>query len=277
VVFDLLSSEPLSASLDDVRGVSRGADARAIADVACGVHVDAARAPDALPFTDIFFTSDATSGKTRVQAASFEAELSHLGARRYAAAAQVAPGSDALIGMLRGVCAAIVHREGGLLLHAAGLELDGKAVLLVGPSGAGKSTALRLTSAGRCFAYDHVAVVRAGGSWFAWGLPGGTAPGAHEAHATVYPLAAVLRVRKVTGRRAAPGVQSLAGAQALFGLRESVECADRSAGAEDVYLHAVTELSSQVPSGAIETVLGCDNTAAIRGFLQRRRPERMAT
>lgn len=275
VVFDLLSAEPLIPGLSATRGLSRGADARTVADVACAVHVDAGRVWPSTPPSDIRFATDAASGKTQVRAATFEVELSQLGPGRYAAAAQVAPGVDALVGLLRGVAAAIVHREGGLLVHAAGLELDGAAVLLVGPSGAGKSTALRHSSAGSCFAFDHVALVRVTGQWFAWGLPGGTAPGAHDAFDAAYPLAGVLRVRKLT-TASAPRAGGLSGAQALFVLRESVECADQSAGAEDVYLHAVMELSSQVPVGAIETVLGCDNVQPIRGWLRRQR-ERAVT
>jgi hypothetical protein len=275
VVFDLLSAERLVPELAGVRGVSKGADARAVADVACAVHVDAGRAWPSMPPFDIRFATDGASGKTQVRAATFEVELTKLGPRRYAAAVQVAPGVDALIGVLRGVAAAIVHLEGGVLVHAAGLELDGEAILLVGPSGAGKSTAVRLTAEGRCFAFDHVALVRVGARWFAWALPGGTAPGAHEAESGVYAVAGVLRVRKLTAATA-PRAAGLAGAQALFVLRESVECADQSAGAEDVYLHAVMELSSQVPVGAIETVLGCDNASALRGWLRRQR-ERAVT
>ena len=64
-----------------------------------------------------------------------------------------------------------------------------------------------------------------------------------------------------------PGFQLLRGASALFALRESVEWADRSAGAEELYLRAVTDLSSQVRVAAIETVLGRDNLAVLRALM----------
>ena len=63
---------------------------------------------------------------------------------------------------------ALARRAGGLLVHAAAVERDGRAVLLLGHSGAGKTTAARLAGAGSVLA-DDVAVLTAStdedGSW----------------------------------------------------------------------------------------------------------------
>jgi hypothetical protein len=54
----------------------------------------------------------------------------------------------------------------------------------------------------------------------------------------------------------------------LFALRESVECADVSPGGEDVYLHAVTTLSTQLALGAIHTVLDQPHGGLLRVALR---------
>jgi hypothetical protein len=59
----------------------------------------------------------------------------------------------------------------------------------------------------------------------------------------------------------------------LFALRESVEWADASPGGEDVYLRAVTELSSATLVGSIETVLGRDAARSVLDLLSGRSGE----
>lgn len=265
VVFELLSAEPLPIDPAAARFFRVGADPRTVADVACAVRVDAGREwPSRIP-NEVVFSYDA-AGATRVHARTFEAELSRLGPGRYAAAATVAPGCEAVSDLLRGLAASMLHAEGGVVMHAAGLVLDGVALLLVGPSGAGKSTALRSTRGATCLADDHVALVPRPEGWFAWGLPGGTAAGIAPSDSSAYPLGAIVRVRR-GAPGSSPGFQLLRGASALFALRESVEWADRSAGAEELYLRAVTDLSSQVRVAAIETVLGRDNLAVLRALM----------
>jgi hypothetical protein len=63
----------------------------------------------------------------------------------------------------------LVHRamavqQGVIFVHAAGVELDGEAVLLVGPRGAGKTTlAVGLAARGYRFLGDEVGAIRFGG------------------------------------------------------------------------------------------------------------------
>ena len=268
VAFELLSPEPVAHDLigADQRFWQQGADPRVIADVVCAVHVDHGH-----DFGErgnaIAWQTDPANETTRVRARSLEVELSKVGERRYAAAARIAPVPEALVGLLRALAGAVTHREGGLMLHAAAVELDGQAVLFVGPSGAGKSTAARQSDGARCFAFDHVAIVPAEGGLLAWGLPGGTAARAPLASSVVYPVAAAFRVRKAPDL-AAPRVQWLSGVEALFAVRESVECADLTPGGEDVYLHAVTKLSAQLATGAIHTVLGQAHGGLLRVALR---------
>jgi hypothetical protein len=249
-----------------------GFDRRTVASVVCALHRDPTlpSGPAAAVLegnTVRLRAAEEAPEALRVEAPGLRAELQDLGARRYAVTAHIAPDDAAMLALLRGISAAIVHREGGLVLHAAGAELGGRAVLFVGPSGAGKSTALRQTEGARCFAYDHVALLPGpeGGSWLAWGLPGGTAPRAPAASGVVFPLAAVLRVRQA--RAGEPRFTPASGTEALFAVRESVECADDSVGGEDVYLRAVTELACQVTIGSLATVLGRPNDAALAELL----------
>lgn len=268
VVFELLGSDALAHDLAgaEQRFWQRGADPRAIADVACAVRVEAGEAFAAAD-NAIRGAIDPGTGRGVVHARSLHAEIAAVGARHYAVDARIGREPEALVGLLRALTAAIVQREGGLMLHCAAIELDGEALLLVGPSGAGKSTAARLADGARCFAYDHVALVPSAGRWLAWGLPGGTPAGAPLARGIVYPVAAVLRVRKSEPSHA-PRAQRLRGVQALFAVRESVECAEASAGAEDAYLHAVTKLSAQIAVGTLHSVLDRPHGAVLRAFLR---------
>jgi hypothetical protein len=250
------------------------AHALAIADVLCAVHEESAFVGQRPRENWVTFDRDHQgTGAIALRARSFAAEVTPAGPRRYAATARLGQGPDGLAGLLRGISAAVLHREGGLVMHAAALELDGRAVLFVGPSGAGKSTAVRLSEAGRCFAYDHVALVPSERGWYAWGLPGGTKADAPLAAQTLYPLAAVLRVRQAAFGE--PQLSRLSNAEALFSVRESVEWADSTTAGEESYLHAVTQLSSSVAIGAISTVLRRSNTAALRAFLAAHDRERL--
>jgi hypothetical protein len=277
VAFELLADEAgkrRSVPPDSVGFCIPGFDPRAVADVVCAVRSDASlplRSDIPVPSNAVHFEgSQSDGGPLVLRSSTLHAELEPVSPRRYAVTARVAPGSEGMLALLRGVSAAIVHREGGLVLHTAAVELDGQAVLFVGPSGAGKSTAVRLTQSGRCFAYDHAAVVPGPSGWLAWGLPGGSAVDAPLADGIVYPVAAVLRVQKAEG--GSTRVSRLSGAQALFALRESVEWAGDSPGAEDVYLRAVTELSSEITVGSIATVLGRSTDVALRQLLLGNRP-----
>jgi hypothetical protein len=235
------------------------AGAPVVAQVSCAVRRDPAL-PSSVAADQV--QRRPLPGAVEVSSRQMCARLERVAAGRYLATARVAPGEQALEALLRGLSAELVAAEGGLVLHASGLELDGAAVLFVGPSRAGKSTATVL--AGACFAYDHVAVVTVAGRPFAWGLPGGTRPAAPEADAAVLPLRAILRVRR---GGAQPELVDTDPVGALFVLRESVESADLSDAGEQARLRAITELAALAHVGEIRTVLGQPLTPLLRAAL----------
>ena len=68
----------------------------------------------------------------------------------------------------------LAHR-GEIVLHGAGLVVDGRAVVLAGTSGAGKTTSVRLWRryhrAARVLSDDRVVLRRRGGRWWVYGTP----------------------------------------------------------------------------------------------------------
>jgi hypothetical protein len=208
------------------------------------------------------------------------AELEADGPGRYIASVRIPPvsaddtdpqGPDAVV---LGLSAAILEREGGLSLHAAAIELDGQAVLFLGPSGAGKSTAARLSVGCRSFAFDRVNVApdntRPGG-YVAWSLPGGTRIAVPQSEHRRLPLAAILRVRQAQHNpHAAPRVEKLSAAKALFAVRESMWLSDLSPTAEENRIDAAALLRARVPVGEIHTVLGHSHTALLSSFVSER-------
>jgi hypothetical protein len=198
------------------------------------------------------------------------AELEADGPGRYVASVRMAPlrpddsepqGPDAVV---LGLSAAILEREGGLSLHAAAIELDGRAVLFVGPSRAGKSTAVRLSLGCRSFATDRVNIAPDGaGGYVAWSLPGGSRVAVAESDHRRLPLAAILRVRQSRG---APRIAKLSAAQALFAVRESMWLTDFSPTAEEHRIDAAALLRARVQVGEIHTVLEHSHTALVSSF-----------
>jgi hypothetical protein len=213
---------------------------------------------------------DATDA-TVVIARGAHCELAADGRGRYTARVRIAPrrdddsepqGPDAVV---LGLSAAILEREGGLSLHAAAIELEGRAVLFVGPSGAGKSTAAQLARGSRVFAFDRVNVVPDGaGGYAAWSLPGGAslamAPSAHRR----LPLGAILRVRQGRG---APRIERLSATRGIFALRESIWLTDSSPSAEEHRMDAAALLRGRVRVAEIHTVLGQPHTGLISQWM----------
>ena len=205
VSFELLADEAAYARLADWEPRFRLAhdDPRARAHALCAVTVGAhGLGGDGHASGSLRFSRD-ERGRVAIAGVGVAAVIERTAPGRYAVSARIAEHPASALALMRGVSAAIVHEEGGVVLHAAAVELGGRALLFVGPSGAGKSTAVSLTDGGRCFAFDHVAVMPgedADGPAYAWGLPGGTAAAAPLARGVVYPLAAVLRVRRRAGQ-----------------------------------------------------------------------------
>ncbi len=78
---------------------------------------------------------------------------------------------DGLLAVLELAVAGALAPSGGLLLHAAGVVIDGRAWLLPGPSGTGKSTAARAPDITRVLSDERVIVRRTSSGWRAWGTP----------------------------------------------------------------------------------------------------------
>lgn len=221
-----------------------------IADVACAVSIDASL-PGLLPDQDIL-RGRTDGGRMVLHAATVRADVFALGPRRYAASARIAPGPRGLRALLRVLSAAVLEREGGATLHAAGVEVDGRAVVYLGPSGAGKSTAARLSERARSFADDHVALVPTQAGWTAWGLPGGSPVHMPRSAGIAFPVAALWRVERGQGR---PSAERLWGATALFAVRAAVEC-DFLPETEAMRLSIAARIAREVEVGVMHTVLG---------------------
>lgn len=227
-----------------------------VAEVTCTVAVDSTLPTPPDRHGDIL-RSDPYDDRTVLRGSACVAELTTLGAGRYAASARVAPGSRGLRALLRGLSSAVLEREGGATLHAAGVEVDGRAVVYLGPSGAGKSTAARLTEDATSFADDHVALVPAPRGWLAWGLPGGSPTGMTPSARITFPVAKILRVRHGRG---APFIEPLSRAAALFVVRGALESTDCSMDAETARLSAAARIAREIEVATIHTVLGAPLT-----------------
>jgi hypothetical protein len=269
ISFELLADEAAHARLAgwEPRFSMPHDDPRARAHALCAVTIDPSLASRPGLLGPLRFTRD-DGGRIAIDSDAIAAVVERTAPARYAVSARIADTEHGPLALMRGVSAAIVQEEGGAVLHAAAAELDGRAWLYVGPSGAGKSTAVCLTEGGRCFAFDHVAIMPAADGATAWGLPGGRPAAAPLAASVVYPIAALLRVRR-RPCLAAPQLEPARGADRLFILRESLECAELSSGAEDRYLATVAQLAELLPIGVLNTVLGQPHSALLRAFAPR--------
>jgi hypothetical protein len=72
---------------------------------------------------------------------------------------------------LRIACALLAYHAGGLLVHAAGLQVDGGVYLFIGQSGSGKSTIVALSPAAVALGDDLILLRPAPGGWQAYGTP----------------------------------------------------------------------------------------------------------
>lgn len=96
----------------------------------------------------------------------------------------------------RVLTALLLDREGGLLLHGAGLVRDGRGLLLLGPSGTGKTTAARNAAGARVLNDDLVGLRPAGGG--GWDLHATPFSNPSQVRPTwgQAPLAGILRLRQ---------------------------------------------------------------------------------
>lgn len=157
--------------------------------------------------------------------------------------------------LLSSLGAAIVERTGGVVLHAAAIELVGGVVAFTGPSGAGKSTACRAARPAPLFTVDRLAVVPSAAGWLAAPLPGGTrdAADAPPSRAACLPLRALLRVRHARERSL---LEPCSAPAALARLREAVLGSTAGVAAEAARLSTLAALARAVPVLTLELALG---------------------
>lgn len=197
------------------------------------------------------------------------ARLRHVADGAYAASLEVPGDARELSWLLSALVVAIRARRGAVVLHAAGVELDGHAVLFVGPSGAGKTTACNLLRSARGFVRDRVLVVPEEDGWSAWALPGWSPtdqrlPASSHSH---LPVAAVLAVE----HGSIPKVRRASGLEAMTRLRESTMTADDSVEAERDVLETMERLTRQARFGVLTTVLGTSCDSAVRTWIEQGR------
>lgn len=72
---------------------------------------------------------------------------------------------------LRIACALLAYHAGGLLVHAAGLQVGGGVYLFIGQSGSGKSTVVALSPGAAALGDDLILLRPAPGGWQAYGTP----------------------------------------------------------------------------------------------------------
>lgn len=196
------------------------------------------------------WTSDA--GRVRLEFAGCRADVTFHGSSMSEVRAVVDGTWSTTSALLSAVTAMWVQRTGGLVLHAVGIEMDGRGVLFVGPSGAGKTTAANLCSDARWMALDRAVVWPTVDGPRMWGLVGGSPCNLPRSGLSHVPLAAVLRIRRGD---TSPTLDRLDGLGAVFALREST-----FAGADVVEresLEAIDRLRQQVLVWDLATVLGC--------------------
>jgi hypothetical protein len=182
--------------------------------------------------------------------------------------------------LLSGVSAAVLHRLGGGILHAASVELESAALAFIGPSGAGKSTACQQVEGCPLFSADTLAVVPAPLAaapgqpplWFAHPLPGGTrpVPDMPAAASRWLPLRGILRVER-TSEEVRVATPSLAAAVALA--RESAFQMGVGVGAEEELLSRLENLARSVPVGRLHLRLGTSIKPLLSRWLLGQAPE----
>jgi hypothetical protein len=163
--------------------------------------------------------------------------------------------------LLTVLAAALLHRAGGVILHAASVELSCGVVAFVGPSGAGKSTACEHVVGARQFSVDRLAVApvkrpgQARTRWVAHPLPGGT-PSERGLPASIslgQPLCAILAVHKAPRGWA---LRNASETQAVARLRASAFHANPGPGAELELLDHLNRLAREVRVADLELSLG---------------------
>lgn len=197
--------------------------------------------------------------RAAIDAGDVHTQLTELRPSRYVARARVSPDALGVSTFLSSTTSTIVERLGGVILHAAGVVVDGRAVLFVGPSGAGKTTAANLCSSAAWIAKDRAAVVPHQGGYVVFGMPGGDELTLPRAPTAAHPLACVARIRRDRPEITALPLDTL---EALAVLRESTFAGGDEA-VEEARLDALLALASRVRVWDLHTRLGASLDAVL--------------
>jgi len=193
----------------------------------------------------------------------------------FAARARVGP-AGGLPQLFAGLAALLLHRRGGVILHAASVELDAGVIAFIGPSGAGKSTACRHVDGAPAFSIDRLAVMPgeaepgrdfgAGRTmWLSHPLTGGTPlPDMPAATPRTLPLHGVFRIRQSPD---GTHIEPASRATAVAALRESSFQVGDGAGTELQLLERLERLAGAVPVARLHLSLGASLAAPLRRWL----------
>jgi hypothetical protein len=119
---------------------------------------------------ELSLNQDSDTGEYRLDAPGFSARVDLARGAGKLTLASVIPLSD-LEHFLRVTVALLAFREGGLLIHAAGLRSDGKVRLFIGQSGSGKSTVVALSPRALALNDDLIVLRQEREGWVACGTP----------------------------------------------------------------------------------------------------------
>jgi hypothetical protein len=205
-----------------------------------------------------------TASEARVSTQAGQARIWRQGSD-FAAEAWLPPDDRGVQTLLAGLSSAILHAQGGVILHSSSVQLDGGVIAFLGPSGAGKSTASRQVEGSALFSVDRLAVAprRGGGGWLAYPLLGGTLIDANMPRAVPawQPLLALFRVHQ-SSHGCTLQCCSRVGKLAL--LRESTYLGSREAATELELLSRLERLEADLPVARLHFGLGTCLTPLLR-------------
>jgi len=162
---------------------------------------------------------------------------------------EIRPGPQSFDSFLRTLYSWELLREGGLLLHCAGLVKKGKAYLFLGRSGAGKSTLSKLAAAaGAEIISDELNLVRSRkGRFVVYGSPF-WGEMRNEGRQGAWPLAKVFILDKAKLNR----VSDVSSGRSLAVLLRCLMSFSRSRGASAAALSGATRLMAEIPFSRLE-------------------------
>lgn len=155
---------------------------------------------------------------------------------------------DGLLAVLELAVAAALAPRGGLLIHAAGVVIDGEAWLLPGPSGTGKSTAARAPDLRRVLSDERIIARRHRDRWRAWGTPWWSAGRTRPLDPGYADIGGLARITKATAAAARPLPEDAAAAWLLG----SVALYEEGAAARRAAFEAACDLASGVRCVALD-------------------------